>query len=230
MKPVEIVIGLMLLLAFMYAWGFYKAAGLSGLEALSSTDSRRQFETHSGRSLRLNLLGDLARSDIQSYILYRINMRNSNYQYAYGKTYISALQLMVPSSILPRKFRAPGKRVYGTRVQYGSYSYQPSVRTSSRVYGIAGEAMLNFGWSAVPIVYGLYGVFVSFIRFRILQLDRSDGRILIAPFFVIFAVAALASDSDNLVVLLIKYLAVPLAWLYFSTDRIVNHSYTNMTT
>ena len=87
-----IVVGLVFLSCFMYVYGFYKQDGTQALELLQNPGQLAAAEEKSGRTVDAALLGDMARTDIQSYLLYRL-WSVGNYDYAYGATYFEALSL-----------------------------------------------------------------------------------------------------------------------------------------
>lgn len=201
-----IIIGCVFLVIFMYFYGFYKSVGLDGLTALQSAEARVELTQQTGRGLETMLLGDLARSDVQAFLLYRLSTPN-NYEYARGRTYVGGLSVLIPRSIWTD--RPLTKIKEGTEVQYGKGSFVPGVWQSSRVYGLAGEAMLNFGPVAVPFVFLILGVTVGYVRRLMINLNAADVRLLLLPFVINFCFILLVSDSDNIVFFLVKNGAVP---------------------
>ena len=70
----------------MYVYGFYKAAGVKGIEIIGNSEARQEMEERSGRTLSAAVLWDLARSDIQAFLLYRLSTGSTHYEYAFQKT------------------------------------------------------------------------------------------------------------------------------------------------
>lgn len=191
-----IALGLVFLVSFMYIYGFYKSGGLEGIKsALESSQSRVELAERSGRTWDVLLLQDLGRSDIQAYIIYRLMQPENDYDYGWGRTYYAALSIMIPSALWSDKPLPKLKE--GTEIIYGPDSYVPGVWSSSKVYGLAGEAMLNFGPIAAPIAFVILGILVGRVRYSLLTLDTSDIRILLIPFLVNFCFVVLTSDLDN---------------------------------
>lgn len=218
-RPVSkqfIIIGCVFLVAFLYFYGFYKGAGLDGLAALQRAEARVELTQQTGRGLETLLLGDLARSDVQAFLLYRLSTSN-NYEYALGRTYIGGLSVLIPRSVWPN--RPLTKIKEGTEAQYGSGSFVPGVWQSSRVYGLAGEAMLNFGAVAVPFVFLIFGIIVGYVRYLTLSLDAADVRFLLLPFLINVCFILLAGDSDNIIFFLVKNGAVPFLVLLFCSIK-----------
>ncbi len=209
-----IFIGTCYLIVFMYFYGFFKGVGLDAVQALSSSESRVALEESTGRNLKNTLLGDLGRSDIQSFLLYRITSPTSDYTYAMGRTYLSAVSILIPRSMMERQ---PGKEKEGTDAQYGMGSYIPIRQQSSKVYGLAGEAMLNFGPVGVPFAFLMWGFLVRYIRGFVASLDPSDPRLLIAPLLINLGIIVLTSDLDNDIFDLIKNGFLPVLVLAMTT-------------
>jgi hypothetical protein len=223
LRPISkklILTGCIFLVLFMYFYGFFKSAGLQGLQqAFEGADVRAELQERTGRSLKGALLGDLGRSDVQAFLLYRTLIPESDYEYAWGRTYVAALALLIPRSIWPE--RPPTKVKEGTEVQRGRGSYIPGVWESSKVYGLAGETMLNFGPIAVPFSFLIIGFVVGYIRRLTKTLEPTDSRWLLLPFLVTLCFVILAGDLDNILFYMIKNGSVPFAVLALSSRRIV---------
>ena len=219
-RPVSkkmILFGAVSLLSFMYFYGFYKNVGLDALDAVHNHRVRGQLEHETGRSLGDVLLGDLGRSDVQAFLLYRVSTPNSDYHFAWGRTYLGTAALLVPRSVWPD--RPPTKIKEGTEIQYGAGYFAPGTWASSRVYGLAGEAMLNFGPLAVPLGFLVFGFFVARLREWMTGLRAADSRLLLAPFLVTVCFIMLAGDSDNVVFDSIKNFAIPCALIFFCSTK-----------
>jgi len=201
-----IYMGLIGLLAFMYFYAFYKFVGLEGVQALGDSVVRAKLENKTGRTFQVMVLGDLGRSDVQAFALYRV-VHSRDYDYAWGRTYLGALAIVIPRTVWPD--RPPTKVKWTTEIESGKGSYSPGLRQSSRVYGLAGEAMLNFGPLSVPLVFIVFGAVVGWVRRLGRTLGRRDSRQLLLPLLILFCIVLLVNDSENNVFSLIKYGAVP---------------------
>jgi hypothetical protein len=211
--------GCIFLLAFMYIYGFYKNVGVDSWEALQSTDARAALVQQTGRSFEVVLLHDLARSDVQAFLLYRLATPDSDYAYAWGRTYLAAPSFLIPTSVWSE--RPPSKVKEGTEVQYGMGSYLPGSWSSSRIYGLGGEAMLNFGPAVVPLMFGILGFAVAQVKQLLARLQPSDSRLILLPFVVSLCCIALVNDLDNVLVFVIKNGAIPIIVLMLSSTRVV---------
>ena len=160
------------------------------------------------------VLGDLARADVQAFILYKLANDGGDFSYALGRTYVGAVSMYVPRFIL--QDRPATKLKEGTEIQYGGYG---EYRASSRVYGLAGESMLNFGPLAVPVAFAVLGVIVGWMSKSIRTLKPGDARFLLAPFAAYLSMMLLTADSDNVVFGLAKNFLLPLVVVVLCTRR-----------
>lgn len=216
----QIAVGLVFLLFFMYFYGFFKADGIDGVKtAFSGRDARTQLEAESGRTWQGLLLGDLARSDIQASTLRNLMRPDSDYEYAFGETYLAATTLMVPSFMMPdTPFKH--KIMKGTEMLYGKDSFQEGVWESSKVYGLAGEAMLNFGPFALPLAFIPFGILVGFIQRKLFEWDALDSRMILMPMLVNLAFIVLVSDLDNVIFFMFKNSGLPVLVIFLSSRQI----------
>lgn len=203
---------------FMYVYGFYKSGGSAAvLTALQDRSQLESLERRGRRGAETVILGDLARADVQAYILYR--MFHSDYELAWGRTYVGAAALLIPRSVWPDR---PADKVReGTQVQYGRDAYRPGGSRSSRVYGLAGEFMLNFGPAAVPFVYALLGLVVGRTSRLMASLDPQDARWLLVPFFINLCFVVLGMDSDNILFFSVKNGLLPVLVVYLGSEVVL---------
>ena len=206
-----VLIGVAFIVMFMYAYGFYKAAGAQSFQAIGDSSARTEIRESSGRDFQSVLLGDLSRADVQAFIFDRVwrpsDVTQSDYQYAWGRTYYGALALFVPNSIWPN--RPLHKVKEGTEIIFGMGTYEPNETWSSKIYGLSGEAMLNFGVMAVPFAFAIFGLIVSLTRRLLMTLTVGDTRLLMYPYLVTFCALVLTADSDNLMVYIVQQGAFP---------------------
>jgi hypothetical protein len=219
-RPVSrkvVAVGCIFLMLFMYFYGFYKSVGTDAMQAFNGADERAQLSQRTGRTFESALLGDLGRADVQAYVLYRLWKDPADVRYAWGRTYVAAVSLLIPRSILPTRPETILRE--GTEIQSGPGTYVPEVWWSTRVYGIGGEAMLNFGAAGVPVAYGILGIFLGRFRRAIRGLSPGDARLLLAPFGVYLAITALGGDSDNFVFGAVKDGLIPGLLIWIATQK-----------
>jgi hypothetical protein len=211
-----IIAGLVVLVAFMYAYGLYKAYG-DNLMQVVARDDFQKLANERNRSIDSTVLGDLGRGDIQAYVLYKLSSPKARggYEYAFGRTYVGAAALAVPSRFWPNRPATKAKE--GTEVLYGVGTWNSRHPRASQAYGLAGETMLNFGPGAVPVAYACLGVLVGMIRRWASSLRMNDSRNLIAPFVVSLCPFVLLWDSDVVLFYIITQGFVPLLLICVSS-------------
>jgi hypothetical protein len=204
--------GIILLILFMYFYGFYKEQGRAGFEVLRSPAMWLQPRGYQ-RDFKGLLLGDLARADSNAFILHNLIKDPADYDYRWGLTYVGSLAVLIPKFFWPD--RPEFKVEAGTEAQLG----KATPWRSARVYGLAGEALLNFGPLGVPYMFALYGGLLGWYRRKMGSWTASDSRKFLAPFFATLFVAGLVSDSDNLVFAVITEGTLVLAAVFLASKR-----------
>jgi hypothetical protein len=220
-KPIPrtaVLSGAFILIGFMYVYGFYKD-GKSFTTAFSSAETRDAIEEQSHRSLHGLILGDLGRADVQAYLLYKTVKDSHGFQRANGQTYLSALGLFVPQRLRPSSLVS--KEEISSDLIWGAGVYTPGVFWSTRIYGLAGEAILNFGYFAVPIAFMILAFIITRLQRWIVSLHPEDARLLVVPFLTyLVCVWAVSSDLDNVVFSTIKQGFVTGLVILVSTKRV----------
>jgi hypothetical protein len=206
------VAGMIPLIAFMYFYGFYKERGRAGLEVLRSPSmwlEPRGYE----RDLKGLLLGDLARADSNAFILHNLVKDPESYNYRWGLTYAGGMAILIPRRIWPD--RPDVKIDAGTEATLGKATFL----TSYRVYGLSGEALLNFGPAGVVPMFALYGGILGWYCRKLNSWETADSRMLLAPLFTMWFANALVSDSDNVVFAVVTQGALVIAAIIASSVR-----------
>lgn len=199
---------------FVVFYGFYKAGGSEvALEAMSGDFEAAAART--GRGIDHVITKDLSRAEVQAFLLYRLE--NSLGNYANGSTYLGTLALAVPRSIWPE--RPEPKRRHATEILYGPELTAHGYR-STRVYGLGGESLMNFGVPGVLVAYGLFGVLVGLVRGFARSLHPADTRTLLVPLGACWLALALMNDSDNLFFFSVKHALLPSILVLISSRRV----------
>lgn len=202
-----VLAGIGLLVGFMYLYGFYKGLGSDAL-AVYRGGELDEISQGIDRTFEGVLLEDLARADVQAFLLHQVSRPDRDYDYAWGRTYLGSIALLIPRQFWPE--RPPPKVKEGTEALFGAGSYDEAEDfVSSKLYGLAGETMLNFGPVAVPFAYLLFGLIVGRLQRFLSRLRDDDVRVLLLPFTVNMCFSVLLVDSDNLLVNFIKDGLVP---------------------
>ncbi len=226
--PVRWVLaGMVPLLAFMYLYAFYKEMGTHALEQIRSKSGRETLEYRTGRTFAGMLIGDLSRADVQAAQLKVVLERPWEFRYRYGMTYVTSIMPLIPRWIYPNKTDS-GKIIAGTEMLAGPGSYAPKDfvwrtgigRRLTRIYGLAGEAMLNFGLLGILPAFAVFGYVVGRIRRRMLTYLVRDSRLLTAPFLCIAILLLLTHDLDNLAARMVFNWMIPALVVRFVSARI----------
>ena len=201
------------LLGFMYVYGFYKDFGADALGALTDDRARAGLVDASPRTFPTLLLGDLARCDVQAYLLYRMSPERLTGRYApcRGETYLGTLALFVPRRFWPD--RPPTKIKAGTDAMFGPHVFTHEM-ASTYSYGLAGEALLNFGPIGALVSFALPAWVVVGLARRRRALADDDVRQLLWPFALSVGLMLWVWDSDVLVFYTLKEGLLPAALLW----------------
>ncbi|MFV2020848.1 hypothetical protein [Micromonospora sp. LOL_023] len=192
---------------FLYSYGLYKGAGTEVLGIIHGQETVADVSARTGRDLPTLLLGDLSRADVQALVLERSRQGSSDL--GHGSSYVNAMLLPVPSTLLP--YRPSDKVHLGTDLTTGVGMYESGYR-SSRIYGLAGEATLNFGPVGAILSFLLLGGFTRWCRQRYLDIGRNGSLAarLLAPMLSIATPMVLLNDAGNYMWFFLKYF-LPLA-------------------
>lgn len=152
---------------------WFKHGGVDGLAAITSEEARTEvIGNRRDRSdpFRSIVLMDFGRANIQAQALYRFT-RNPEYEYGHGITYLGAVFVPIPSSLVP--FEEPPNVIkYRTELLYGQGSYQGEEEGENAmrvpfIFGLGGEAMLNFGVIGLPLSFVLLALLIAWVdRYR----------------------------------------------------------------
>jgi hypothetical protein len=205
-------IALCLLYGFVSIYAAYKQHGEQIFERVATAGDYSAV-SRSTEGPATVLVGDFSRCDVQAYLLYKL-LNTHAVHYAYGATYLGAITMMIPKSLW--KDRPPTIAKWTSDAEYGEGAYQANAIQSSRVYGIAGEGMLNFGPAGLLLAYVALGVLTALLQSRLLKLSPGDIRWLAAPFLINLLFLLLLNDSDNAIFYLIKYGLMPIGLILFS--------------
>ncbi len=192
-----VLIGFIPVLIFAFFYGFYKSAGIEVLDLCWRKVTVQDMMAATGRTVQSFLLGDLSRVDIQAFLLYRLFEYQNEYDLQWGATYVGDVAILIPRVLWPN--RPPTKVKAGTELMYGKGSYVPGGFQSTRVYGLAGEAMLNFHIFGVPLAFFIWGFLMGRYRRWLMSLKPKDLRFVLAPLFSLLIFTAPMGDLDGII-------------------------------
>ena len=214
-----LISGLAVVFVLGYAYTLvYKAGGLRSMRLFESGADFSDLERKTGRSTESMVLADLGRSDMQAFLLKQSLNRDLEYDFGLGRTYYATLTRIIPSFVWTD--RPLLKPFEGTEIQWGKGSYDPLNRVASYVYGMAGEAILNFGPYGVPFVFLVWTWIVARGRKWILTMNPNDVRRLLSPLVSLICFLILNSDSDNIFFATFKFGTVPAVLLYICSTHV----------
>lgn len=207
---------LVAILGFMYVYGFYKSVGRDAIDIFTGMRTVDELSTETGRDLPVLLLGDLGRADIQALTLERVHADTA--QLRYGATYLGDIAALLPGELV---VGIPDKVHAGTDMLYGTGSYDAGNR-SSRVYGLTGEAMLNFGVVGAVVAFLPFAWLVRWSRACHRRAQGPDGSLglrVLAAVLPMALVVTLTSDLDNVIWFLANHVAVVVAVVLLARRR-----------
>ncbi|MEK4555305.1 hypothetical protein [Jeotgalicoccus sp. FSL K6-3177] len=207
-----ITLGTVLLILFMNIYSVYKIHGSDFYEIFIENDERVVVLNENSTGFETIFLQDFGRTDTQSYLLYK-NFKDENFNKASGETYLGTLTLFIPDKIDFMNFDRKAR--FGTDALYGNGSYENGL-TSSKVYGLYGEAILNFGMIVGLLSFVFWGVTVNYINKLQHGIERYDARMIIIPLLLITSILMLINDSDNILFFLIKNGLIPFLLIFLS--------------
>lgn len=210
LKKIHYILGVAFLTFFMSTYALYKSYGI---DAFSGDYTITETNRYKNNPLLDIYLGDFSRATINAYQISQISDL-SNYEEKYGQTYLSSASKFLP----PIKFFYSGhdKNSAGSEI-VNNIKINPQVEEyhNSRVFGLYGEAILNFG-----VFLGVFSFFI--VGFFISKLDNycrgsasKSVFIFFIPFLSNMAITLILSDSDNIVFFVFKNGFLVFLYLYF---------------
>ena len=201
--------------SFMLIYGQYKSLGVDAFAKWQEQGAAAVFE-ETQRGPAQTVLGDLGRTAVQAVIFHK--WLNGEYQIAWGGTYIGdSAFLFAPRALFPD--RVEGKTYWGTLALQGLSDVNGGKR-SSRVYGLAGQAMLNFGLWGVPFAFAILGALLGWLTKADRRLQVNDPARLLLPLNAVALLVFLTSDLDNAIWIWLKIASLPTLGILFFRRRV----------
>lgn len=213
------LVGGIALAAFLQVYAYYKYGGINALnDYISGRNSSETVERYNNPVTFV--VGDIGRADIQAPLITRY-MAGAFSPNFFGETYLSGMSLLLPKELRANSLRPkvqigadaqldPG----GSAQDYQGVVLEEGSFVSSRIYGLFGEALLNFGWIGPPIAFLLFGILARAALLRAINFQTWD-RLLTTPFFAAIPIYMLFYDFDNLIVQTVTVWTVPALVLAF---------------
>lgn len=199
LKFSQIVTGLIFTIGFMTIYTLYKSFGVDAFSGNYNLDDTARFE---GNPIGDILLGDFSRAGVHAYILSQYYDLGT-YVPKLGSTYIDALFKIIPLVDSPfnsySKNAAAAELFYGLQVNPNSEDIH-----NSRIFGVYGEGVLNFGPFFAVFSFPLAGFLISKLDNLTRAIKHTDPRALLIPFISNASLMFLLSDTDNFVFFVFK--------------------------
>lgn len=206
----------LLIVGFIFnsVYSNYKYAGIEGVKNYFLTGEKSSYISSKENENLHFLLGDLGRSDVQAKIIENINY--NQYQPSYmPETYIKGLTSMLPDKMTIQSFES--KRILGTEALYGFKGNDDY--SSSRIYGLLGEGLINFGFFAIPFIFFVYGC-IHVLCLNLFSFVKNSKYILFLPLLFFMPIYIIFYDIDNIVFQILKNWTIPfLIFLIFNIVR-----------
>jgi hypothetical protein len=207
-------------LVFLWLMGLYKHYGTRVIEYVETGSQLGDLSTEANRTVPGMLIGDLSRTDVHACLLHSRVRFPGESRLWYGRTYATAIIPMIPRWLWADRPGDAGKVRAGTDAQQGrGYFREYSFFRSTRAYGIAGEAILNFGPLAVPLAYGVLGWLVGRHRRSLRAVQPGDFRAVWLAYWTYFLVNMLLWDSDNYIAFMVMRAGFVVVVIYVATVR-----------
>lgn len=212
-KPVHIIYFVVFFFCFMYAGRLYKDQKGNLFnnvkEAVESRDKKNisQVETI--------ILGDLSRFGVNTYEFYLLET-SGEYRYKYGQTYLWGVFTFIPfGSTLIREYDISSRSDAATELFYKNRTETEN----SRIFGILGEWMLNFGVWTFFIPYIFMGFVFRILKRTLASIPVDDMRMLIVPAVLTLIPDLILSDVSNIMSFLVKRIVVFLFVIYCISNK-----------
>lgn len=210
----EMVIGVFMLISFMYVYKFYKQGGSEAVSAYTEGTLDVSEDKYNFNVFEM-LLTDFARGDIQPYLVYRY--QNSNYKPKLGATYIGGLIHYVPGV---DKESLTTKKTAATELLY-DYNGKVKGFYTTRIFGLLGEYILNFGYYSAFLIFLPLAFFIARLDKWVYSLTQTDVRNFIAPLWILFIVFLFSADLDNVIFFFMKRMLLIIVMLSLVSGKFI---------
>lgn len=218
-KRREVVVLAVLFVMFMFVYMFYKQYGTQGLKIFLNEGAQAAVDTgreRIDRNFGGMLVGDLSRSHLHAYAAMVFIDKPYPYDLWWGMTVPADVMTIIPRWLFPNEYNVggySGKHVAGTDMIRGPDSFDPTsmMGREPRMWGVAGNMMLNFGLYSAPFGYALLGLYVGWAQ-RVTRKWQATGdiRIFLAPLLTLIAMIILVMDPQVFTMYFLRYFALPI--------------------
>lgn len=209
LKKMHLILGVIFISIFMPIYGIYKTYGIKSFDGEYSISDTNRYENNPLLDIYIN---DFSRSSLNAYEIYQYN--NSNYYPKLGATYLNSMLMLVP--FLKPYYNGQTKNSASSELVYEQKFFleKNTNYDNSRVYGIYGEALLNFGPFFAVFIFFIAGFVIAKIDNFCRSLNHEDFTIFVVPFLANVSFVIMMSDLDNLLFFIMKNGLVPMLYIY----------------
>lgn len=222
LKKIHYFLGGLFLVVFMSVYSVYKTYGI---DSFSGQYSIKDTNRYDGNPLVEIYLGDFSRTTINAFQIAQIQDINA-YDYKLGQTYFYTLTMVFP--FFKDFYTGYNKNSAGYEIITSS-KVNPVVDDyhNSRVFGLYGEGILNFGPVISILIFGLFGYIVAKLDNWSRNYLYDKVYVFFIPFLANLSFVMLVADSDNVIFFLFKNGFLILFYLvilhYFCRKKRFNH-------
>lgn len=206
--------GIVALYAFMWIYTLYKIFGIDAFSGNYSLSSIKHLDTNPLISL---LLTDFSRAGVNAYMLHEF-FSDATYQLRHGTTYLYSSLMMIPGAAASFGFESAGKA--GIELFQGNSAHAKNLFVNSRVFGLYGEGLLNFGPYVPVMLFLVAGFLIGLIHNKVSRPDASPPWKLFTPFIAYTCMTLIMSDSENIVFFIIKNGFLPILFVLLCSTRL----------
>lgn len=215
---------------FTFIYGMYKRDQERFIDMLRGQTAFAEVTEATGESIPHVLVHDVSRANIQAWMMYRWFELPRDYSFRYGTTYLQAPIALAPKWLF--RFMQKGgswKTRAGTEYMRGKGYFEPlTQKKSTHIYGLAGEAILNFGLWAIPFAFAFWGFLVGWLRKKWLSWPMGDCRLLIMPWLSLLSISILLVDSDVVWGIITSQVMIPGLVVFLISSRNYFHTETKL--
>lgn len=199
LKKIHYIIGISFLASFMSIYAIYKTYGVESFSGEYTIEDTNRYE---GNPLLSIYLGDFSRATVNAFQLAQLNDLD-NYNYKWGQTYLYTSAMIFPP--IKSIYTGYNKNSAGYEIM-NNFNIDPErdFFDNSRVFGLYGEAVLNFGPIIALFSFIFSAVFIVFLDNLCRGFFVNKVYVFLIPFLANFAFLCIVSDSDNITFFLLK--------------------------
>lgn len=199
LKKIHYIFGIVFLVFFMSVYSIYKTYGVN---AFSGDYSIEDTNRYNNNPIVEMYLGDFSRATVNGFQIAQIE-DIGKYEYKFGQTYAYTFTMLLPFT--KNLYNGYNKNSAGYELMTG-YEINPKVEDyhNSRVFGLYGEGILNFGPLFSTFLFGLFGYIVAKLDNISRNFLYEKIYIFIIPFLGNVSFVILMADSDNVVFFIFK--------------------------